>query len=115
MATTTRGVRIPTSGRDWQLYTVSMNCGAAAKACTSALRKGVARVMREGKKARTVPAMAKVIGDAFREEVEPTLAAQSRFGAYDSEPCRVAHQALIDAGKRLLGIDYYCPELGDWL
>ncbi len=115
MATMTRGVRIPTSARDWELYTVSQNCGAAAKACTSALRKGVARVKREGKKVRTVEAMAKVIGDAFRTTVDPVLSEWSSFGAADTEPRNHAYQALIDAGKQLLGITEHCPELGNWL
>lgn len=34
-------VTMPTSGRDWQLFTSSMKCGTAARALTTALRAAV--------------------------------------------------------------------------
>lgn len=35
------GVNLPTTGRDWQLFTSSMKCGTAARALTAACRKAV--------------------------------------------------------------------------
>lgn len=38
-----KNTRIPSTPEDWQLYTVSMKCGAAARSLTAALKKAMTK------------------------------------------------------------------------
>ena len=114
MATKYKGVTIPTSGRDMELYS-GKGAGVAAKAITAQLKRDIARVEAEGKGVRTVKDMAKLLGRVYKAGVYKVLVAHSRQGALDSEPCYHVGQALVDKAKRMLGIDYYCEDLAGWL
>ena len=109
-----KGVIIPVTGEDWQLYTCSMKCGTAARGLTAALKRAFKHfeknMGRDGKSA------AETLGDAYKL-VGEAMGKYSKFGACDTEPRGVAKQALIDLAKlKIYGsTDEYHPELGDWM
>ena len=106
-----KGIQIPTTGSDWQLYTCSYPCGEAARKLTSALKKAI-RFFNKGLSGPQ--AIPNLLGDAWTI-VENVQREYSRYGAWDTEPRYVGQQALIDYAKfRLYGhTDGYHPELGD--
>ncbi len=118
MATIHKGVRIPSSARDLELFSSMKGSGAAAQEIIRQLKKDITRLQREGKKlalADDIPGMAKLIGTIYDEGVYKLMLKYSDFGATDTEPRYHIGQALVDAAKSMMGIDYYCPELGDWI
>lgn len=108
-------IRIPTTARDWELYS-GRGAANAARGLTAALKrsmKAFPKFLAEG-----YP-VAEALGKACRCEGGFDQA-QDRFadhGAADTEPRNHGHQALIDYAKAHLfgSTDGYMPELGDWL
>jgi len=118
MPTIHKGVRIPSSARDLELFSGMKGAGGAAQEIIRQLKRDIARLQREGKKlalADDVPGMAKLIGDIYKEGVERLQIKHACFGASDSEPNYHIGQALVTAAKQMMGIDYFCEELGGWL
>ena len=107
-----KGINIPTTGSDWQLYTCAMPCGEAARKLTSALKKAI-RFFNKGLGEQAVP---RLLGEAWKivDQVQDEYA---KFGASDTEPRYVGQQALITYAKlKLYGhADGYHPELGEWM
>jgi hypothetical protein len=113
-----KGIKIPTSGRDWQLFTTVRGVGEAAKKMTKGLKKAITeltKLMRE-ERTESVPEIAKMIGYVWKKHIETAMARCKGYGATDTEPRYRAAQALIDKAKQWLGMSgYYMPELGDWI
>tara|TARA_Y100000310_G_scaffold16010_1_gene16067 strand:+ start:76 stop:414 length:339 start_codon:yes stop_codon:yes gene_type:complete len=106
-----KGIDIPTTGNDWQLYTSSYSCGEAARKLTVALKKAM-RFFNKGLGGNQ--AVPNLLGDAWRI-VENVQREYSQYGATDTEPSYVGQQTLINYAKlKLYGhTDGYHPELGD--
>jgi hypothetical protein len=114
-----KGGEIPTTARDLQLYSTMKGRGKAAQEIVAQLKKDITRLHEEGAKlplTAGVRGLAKLIGTIYEEGVEKLQIKHSGFGAADTEPNYEIQQALVTAGKVLLGReDEYMPELGDWL
>ena len=114
-----KGGQIPTSARDLQLFTSHRGSGKAAQEIVRQLKKDIARLHKEAAKiplSAGIPAMAKLIGNIYKEGVEKLQIRHSEFGASDTEPNYEIAQALVTAAKVILGReDEYMPELADWL
>jgi len=106
-----KGIQIPTTGSDWQLYTCSMPCEEPARKLRSALKKAIRLVNTRIGGPQAIP---NLLGDAWMI-VESVQREYSQYGAWDTEPRHVGQQALIDYAKfRLYGhTNSYHPELGD--
>jgi hypothetical protein len=115
MPATYKGIQIPTSARGLELYSSKKGAGAAAQDILRQLKRDITRLQKEGKGVSSVPAMAKLIGKIYKAGVYEKMIEHSQFGATDTEPRYHIGQALVDAAKRMMGIDWYCPELGDWI
>lgn len=74
-----RVIELDLTADDWQLYTVSMNCNAAA----AALNKAIIESVGEG-----------LSRDETDYAVEKVMDKYSSFGAYDSEPRGVLRDTL---------------------
>jgi 6-phosphogluconate dehydrogenase (decarboxylating) len=97
-----KGVQIPTTGGDWQLYTTSMACGKAARSLTAALKRSIRSFDRMTKDRSVVNALA----DAYYCEsgIYEKMDELSGYGAADSEPRWVAQNALEEyAALRVYG------------
>lgn len=115
MATTYKGTEIPTSARGLELYSSMKGVGAAAQDILRQLKADITRLQAEGKGIDSVPAMAKLIGKIYDAGVYKKMLEYSRYGATDTEPRYHIGQALVSTAKRMMGIDYYCEELGGWI
>ena len=118
MATTYKGIDIPTSARGLELYSSVKGSGAAAQDILKQLRKDITRLQKEGAKLSItagIPGMAKLIGKIYTEGVYKKMCEHSKFGATDTEPRYHIGQALVSTAKKMMGIDYYCEELGGWI
>jgi hypothetical protein len=92
-------VNVPSTADDWQLYTVSMACGRAALALTSAL----VRVLKDIDQHVTqgyapTPEGAQML---YRTVIEPVMSRYAKCGAYDTEPRGVAYDAIERTVRRL--------------
>ncbi len=114
-----KGGEIPTSARDLELFSSRKGSGKAAQEIVRQLKKDITRLHVEAKKlsvADGIPALAKLIGDIYREGVEKLQRKHRDFGASDTEPNYHIGQALVTAAKIILGReDEYMPELADWI
>jgi hypothetical protein len=92
MAEEYKGVKIPTTGSDWQLYTTSMACSGAARKLTAALKRSF-RIFDKYVHNRPVVHAA---ADAYYAEggVYEKMAELAEFGASDTEPRCVAQNAM---------------------
>lgn len=127
MATTYRGIKIPTSARDLELYSGMRGVGAAAQDIVRQLKRDIAELQARGKELAArfdewegyeqpaIKGMAELIGEIYKAGVYRKMIEYSHYGATDTEPRYHIGQALIDAAKRMMGLDDYCPELGDWI
>ena len=77
-------INIPTTAKDWELFTVSMDCTAAADALTAALKEAIADIS-EGLSS---------VDDVMRRYMHPVMRKYRAFGAADSEPLYIAESTL---------------------
>lgn len=119
MATTYKGIDIPTSARGLELYSSVKGSGAAAQDILRQLKRDITRLQKEGKaivlRGNSVEEMAKLIGKIYNAGVYKKMLEHSKFGATDTEPRYHIGQALVSTAKKMMGIDYYCEELGGWI
>lgn len=117
-------ITIPTTARDWELFTTKKGVGVAARAMTSALKKalkGMPTMLKKMNKEHGAEGLVKVyaraLGAVKKKYIDPVAFKYSAMGASDSEPTRAAQQALIDFAKMAIygATDEYHPELGDWM
>lgn len=87
-------LNIPSTGRDWQLFTSSMDCTEAASALTEALK-----VAFEDIKSKP---WTKVY-ECMQARMYPVMEKYSSFGAWDSEPRGEAEYALQSYKEALMG------------
>lgn len=112
-----KGIQIPASARDWELYSSMAGSAKAARGMTAALKRSLDYFEKNmgksgegiGKDVALAADIPKGINEAMRKH--------SSFGALDTEPRYHAHQALIDFAKlKVFGTTQgYYPEFGDWL
>jgi len=77
-------INIPTTAEDWELYTVSMDCTAAAEALTAALKEAIADIS-EGLSS---------VDDVMHRYMHPVMDKYDDFGAADTEPRYIAESTL---------------------
>jgi hypothetical protein len=90
-------VSVPTTGRDWQLYS-SMPNKRAARALTTALMKAL-KVVDKGAKDGFRPSE-RLLEDLYEKLVYPVMLKHRDVGAADTEPRSVAWTVLQGAGPR---------------
>ena len=91
-----KGIEIPSTGRDWELFTSSMTCVEAARELTSALKKA----MRHYEKHRSIPKAWDIVDQARDKHWE--------VGAADTEPRVIGQAALrLFAGR-------FAEKIGRW-
>jgi len=114
-----KGIDLPTSARGLELYSSMKGVGGAAQDILKQLKRDITRLNKEGKTVAmvtSVPKMAKLIGTIYDEGVYKKMLEHAHFGAADTEPRYHIAQALVTAGKILMGReDEYMPELADWI
>lgn len=98
-----------------QLYSDEPTAKTAAREISAAVVVASSTIRRSIREQRieSVSKAARVVGDAYTSIVYPVLDRHADAGARDTEPRGVVAQKLVDAAKDALGIDYYCPELGE--
>jgi hypothetical protein len=91
-------VSVPSTGRDWELYS-TMACGRAARALTAALKKALHEVDKAAKDgyAPTEDGLDRLMS----KYLDPVMSKYSEFGAYDTEPRYHAVHTLRQATKNL--------------
>ena len=94
-----RGITIPSTPDDWQLYTCKPSSIPAAQALTAAARTAVDKIAE----ARVADIQA-VQHEALRD-ISAVCEAHAKAGAADSEPYCEARHVVIDAMKILAGIE----------
>lgn len=87
-------IKIPSTGRDWQLFTSSMECTEAATALTEAIK-----VAFEDIKAQPWITTYEVL----KTRMYPVMEKYADFGAWDSEPVGEAEFALDSYRSALFG------------
>ena len=101
-------VNIPSTGEEWELYTVSMGCSVAARALTGAMKRSL----------RKFDTLLTKYGEDYREIGPESMAPfyqaaekYAKYGAYDTEPRYHARRTMQEyADKR----GYYIPEVDLW-
>ncbi len=129
MPTKYKGIAIPTSARGLELYSRMKGVGAAGQDILRQLKADITTLQSKGQavarryenartdaaEAKAIADMAKVIGRIYEAGVYKKMLEHSQFGATDTEPRYHIGQALVTAAKRMMGIDFYCEELGGWI
>lgn len=82
-------INIPTTAKDWELYTVSMDCTAAAEALTAALKEAIADIS-EGLNS---------VDDVMHRYMYPVMDKYDDFGAADTEPRHIAESTLTAVAR----------------
>lgn len=75
--------KLPVTADDWELYTCSMKCGAAARSLTAALKRAIAAC-----------ASGKSTYEAMEEHFNSVASKFAEYGAQDSEPMHMAERIL---------------------
>lgn len=104
MTVTYKGVDIPTTGDEWELYTCAMSCSKAAKSLTGALKKSLRLI----DKYMTNRPVVHAVADAYYAEggIYEKMCELSDFGASDTEPRAVASSCMNRyASIRIYGAD----------
>jgi hypothetical protein len=112
-----KGIEIPQSARDWELYSSKKGSADAAKALTTRL-KGTLCVASDLFRTRGVTEknVATLLAEAVKMTGFYELMCSVGFGASDTEPRYHAGQALVDFAKRVLECEgEYRPDFADQL
>jgi hypothetical protein len=91
---------LPTTSKDWQLYTSSMKCGIAAQALTAALKQ-VIKAMDT-----MCPLNAQNVARVMSKHLDPVMSKYAEYGACDTEPRYVARRAIVRAVCDKMGWEY---------
>ena len=94
--------KIPTSAKEWRLYSNMKGAGGAAKELTSALRL----VLKDIRAGRAVNA--KDIGNSVNTHLYPLMRKHAEFGALDIGPRYVARISIVRAWCNKTGSDLDC-------
>jgi len=113
-----KGIKIPSSAKDLELYSTMKGNGVAAKEIVALLKATIVKAEKLGVGNGTIASNAKKLGKAVDATgLYKKMCELSNFGATDSEPRYHVGQALVSFAKSKLGISQndYRPELADWL
>jgi hypothetical protein len=94
-------VEIPSTGIDWELYTVSMGCARPARALTSSLERALKRLdrgCRDGYKPTE-----NGVYEMIETYLRPVMVKWASFGTADTEPRCHAFAAIERAVRVLTG------------
>jgi hypothetical protein len=95
-----KGIPLPTTVRDWQLFSTMVGSGKAARNLTAALKAAFVKFDAMVASGSTVFKALTAAG----EVVNPVMRRYANLGAQDTEPRGVAAQAIVDYAKlRMLG------------
>jgi hypothetical protein len=112
-----KGIQIPETARDWELFTSMSGSAKAARELTGALKRTLNAF--DDLMGKSGEGIAKDLANAAASPdcINDAMAKHRKLGAQDTEPRYHAHQALIDYAKlKIFGnTQGYHPELGDWL
>lgn len=108
------GIKIPTTGRDWELYTVAGD-PKAVKAAAEDLTAATKAAITEFKARLGELTAPKLIGEVYNKHIDPVMRTHRKAGAWDTEPRYHAAQALCDAAKLAVygTTEGYHPEFAD--
>ncbi len=90
-----KGVDVPTTIREWELYSSVKGSGKAARRLTAAV---ITAINEADERFGSLP-VAKLLGDVYKKHVDPVMSEFREFGATDTEPRFHAQQTLVDFGK----------------
>ena len=112
-----RGIQIPDTARDWELFTSEPGAAKAAREMTAALKRSIRAFDKLMGKSGEGIAKDLANAAAIPDGIDKVREKHVELGACDTEPRNHAHQALIDYAKlKVFGSTQgYHPEFGDWL
>lgn len=87
------------SAEDWDLYTSSMKCGAAARAMTKQLNMYLGQAKKDIRKGEN----SEVVATSVRNNMYAFMSQYSKFGARDTEPEWVLVDAINSELKTKIG------------
>lgn len=99
-------VKMPTTVREWELYSTLKGCGVAARALTRGLSAAIADLERTVRTTDSYENMRRKYVAAFKKHFEPAAFAHGRCGASDTEPYGKGAGKLATAAAILAGRDY---------
>jgi hypothetical protein len=97
-------VELPTTLREWELFSSRKGCGKSAQAMTKALNAAITDLERNIRARDSYEEMRDKYVAAFKKHVQPTAYAHSYCGASDTEPWgkaagKLARAAVILADR----------------
>lgn len=98
-------IQIPTSVREWELFSSVPNCGVAAQAMAKGLNAAIGEVERTVKLNDGYDIVYRKALAAYKKHIDPVENANGRCGATDSEPHGKAVGKLAHAAGILAGLD----------